>query len=84
MKTSLAIAAAALTLSGCFGTYAARLKQISSSRIGCAPAETVITDDKGGMTGHTWTASCGARKFYCHESPGEPAACKEAISVSAQ
>jgi hypothetical protein len=67
-----------LAVSGC-AAYDSQLRGKSSGLIGCPPSRIVIENDEGGFTGHTWTAICNGKKFYCRESVKDAPVCKQAI-----
>ncbi|MGD1154026.1 MAG: hypothetical protein ABR911_14285 [Syntrophales bacterium] len=67
-----------LIISAC-AAYDSQLKGKSSGLVGCPPSRIVIEDDESGLTGHTWTAICNGKKFYCRESVTDAPVCKQAI-----
>ena len=66
MKFLTLMAATLVTISGCSTT--AGLKQVSSGRVGCMPAEVEISNNEQSMMGQTWVATCKGKKFTCSSS----------------
>jgi hypothetical protein len=76
------VAAFLVVLSSC-ATLEAEIvdsrKAMSSGTIGCGPDRIEIGDLKSTGTIHTWTATCGDKKFYCTDVPKTPLSCAPAL-----